>query len=53
MLKMNGSLLAMKGESAAKEMEAVPGSILHEIILEGIGLGRVVELKKLPKVPPQ
>ena len=52
MLKMNGSLLAMKGESAAKEMEAVPGSILHEITLEGIGLGRVVELKKLPKVAP-
>jgi 16S rRNA (guanine527-N7)-methyltransferase len=53
MLTMNGSLLAMKGESAAKEMEAVPGSILHEITLEGIGLGRVVELKKLPKVAPQ
>ena len=53
MLKMNGSLLAMKGESAAREMEAVPGSILHEITLEGIGLGRVVELKKLPKVQPQ
>ena len=35
-----------------KEMEAVPGSILHEITLEGIGLGRVVELKKLPKVQP-
>jgi len=52
MLKMNGSLLAMKGESAAKEMEAVPGSILHEITLEGIGLGRIVELKKLPKVAP-
>ncbi len=53
MLKMNGSLLAMKGESAAKEMEVVPGSILHEITLEGIGLGRIVELKKLPKVPIQ
>jgi 16S rRNA (guanine527-N7)-methyltransferase len=53
MLKMNGSLLAMKGESAAIEMEAVPGSILHEITLEGIGLGRVVELKKLPKLQPQ
>ena len=53
MLKMNGSLLAMKGESAAKEMEAVPSSILHEITLEGIGLGRVVELKKLPKSPPK
>jgi 16S rRNA (guanine527-N7)-methyltransferase len=53
MLKMNGSLLAMKGESAAREMEAVPGSILHEITLEGIGLGRVVELKKLPKAKPE
>jgi 16S rRNA (guanine527-N7)-methyltransferase len=53
MLKMNGALLAMKGESAAKEMELVPGSILHEITLEGIGLGRIVELKKLPKVAPQ
>ena len=52
MLKMNGSLLAMKGESAAVEMAAVPSSILHEITLEGIGLGRVVELKKLPKVQP-
>ena len=50
MLKMNGSLLAMKGESASAEMASVPGSILHEITLEGIGLGRVVELKKLPKV---
>jgi 16S rRNA (guanine527-N7)-methyltransferase len=49
MLKMNGSLLAMKGESASKEMEAVPGSILHEITLDGIGLGRIVEVKKLPK----
>jgi 16S rRNA (guanine527-N7)-methyltransferase len=53
MLKMNGSLLAMKGETAAREMEAVPSSILHEITLEGIGLGRIVELKKLPKNPPQ
>ena len=49
MVKMNGSLLAMKGESAAIEMESVPGSILHEITLEGVGLGRVVEVKKLPK----
>jgi 16S rRNA (guanine527-N7)-methyltransferase len=53
MLKMNGSLLAMKGESASTEMISVPGAILHEITLEGIGLGRVVELKKLPKVQPQ
>ena len=53
MLKMNGSLLAMKGESASAEMASVPGAILHEITLEGIGLGRVVELKKLPKTPAQ
>lgn len=52
MLKMNGSLLAMKGESAASEMEGVLHASLHEITLEGIGLGRIVEVKKLPKQPP-
>jgi 16S rRNA (guanine527-N7)-methyltransferase len=52
MLKMNGSLLAMKGESAATEMEGVLHASLHEITLEGIGLGRIVEVKKLPKQPP-
>ena len=49
MLKMNGSLLAMKGESAPKEMEGVLHASLHEITLEGIGMGRIVEVKKLPK----
>jgi 16S rRNA (guanine527-N7)-methyltransferase len=49
MLKMNGSLLAMKGESAASEMEGVLHASLHEISLEGIGMGRIVEVKKLPK----
>ena len=49
MLKMNGSLLAMKGESAASEMEGVAHATLHEITLAGVGLGRVVEVKKLPK----
>ncbi len=49
MLKMNGSLLAMKGESAASEMEGVLHASLHEITLEGIGMGRIVEVKKLPK----
>ena len=49
MLKMNGSLLAMKGESASKEMEGVLHASLHEITLEGIGMGRIVEVKKLPK----
>ena len=53
MLKMNGSLLAMKGESAANEMAGVAHAKLHEITLAGIGLGRVVEVKKLPKGSPE
>jgi 16S rRNA (guanine527-N7)-methyltransferase len=36
----------MKGESAASEMEGMKNAILHEIDLEGIGLGRIVELRK-------
>ena len=52
MLKMNGSLLAMKGESAASEMVGIAHAQLHEITLAGIGLGRVVEVKKLPKGSP-
>ena len=53
MLKMNGSLLAMKGESAANEMAGVAHAKLHEITLAGIGLGRVVEVKKLAKGTPE
>lgn len=53
MLKMNGSLLAMKGESAATEMAGVAHAKLHEITLAGIGLGRVVEVKKLAKGTPE
>ena len=53
MLKMNGSLLAMKGESAANEMAGVTHAKLHEITLAGIGLGRVVEVKKLAKGTPE
>jgi 16S rRNA (guanine527-N7)-methyltransferase len=53
MLKMNGSLLAMKGESAASEMAGVAHAKLHEITLAGIGLGRVVEVKKLAKGSPE
>ena len=37
----------MKGESAAREMESVEGAILHEIELEGVGLGRIVEVKRV------
>jgi 16S rRNA (guanine527-N7)-methyltransferase len=46
LLKVNGSLLAMKGEKAQEEMLMVPKSILHELNLEGIELGRIVEIKK-------
>ena len=46
MVKTGGALLAMKGESAAAEMVGVKNAVLHEIELEGIGLGRVVELRK-------
>ena len=46
MVKTGGALLAMKGESAAAEMEGMKNAILHEIELEGIGLGRIVELRK-------
>ena len=53
MLKMNGSLLAMKGESAAAEMAGISHAKLHEITLAGIGLGRVVEVKKLAKGTPE
>ena len=46
LLKVNGSLLAMKGEKAQEEMLTVPKSILHKLNLEGIELGRIVEIKK-------
>jgi len=46
MVKTGGALLAMKGESAATEMEGVKNAKLHEITLEGVGLGRIVELRK-------
>jgi len=46
MVKTGGALLAMKGESAATEMAGVKNAVLHEINLEGVGLGRIVELRK-------
>jgi 16S rRNA (guanine527-N7)-methyltransferase len=46
MVKTGGALLAMKGESAAAEMVGVKNAVLHEINLEGVGLGRIVELRK-------
>jgi len=46
MVKTNGALLAMKGEAAAAEMVGMKNATLHEITLEGVGLGRIVELRK-------
>ena len=46
MVKTGGSLLAIKGESAANEMVGIKGAELHEIKLEGIELGRVISVRK-------
>jgi 16S rRNA (guanine527-N7)-methyltransferase len=46
MVKTGGSLLAMKGESAATEMVGIKGAELHEIKLEGVELGRVISVRK-------
>ena len=46
LVKTRGSLLAMKGESAASEMVGVKGAELHEIKLEGIELGRIISVGK-------
>ena len=46
MVKTGGSLLAMKGESAASETVGVKGAELHEIKLEGIELGRIISVRK-------
>jgi len=46
LLKTGGSLMAIKGRSAEQEMSSVPKAILHEVNLEGIELGRIVEVRK-------
>ena len=46
MVKTGGSLLAMKGESAANEMVGIKGAQLHEIKLDGIELGRIISVRK-------
>jgi 16S rRNA (guanine527-N7)-methyltransferase len=46
MVKTGGSLLAMKGESAATEMVGVKNAELHEIKLDGIELGRIISIRK-------
>jgi 16S rRNA (guanine527-N7)-methyltransferase len=46
MVKTGGSLLAMKGQSAASEIVGVKGAELHEIKLDGIELGRIISVRK-------
>lgn len=46
LLTSNGSLLAIKGESAAQEALTIKGATFHEIELEGLPLGRVISLQK-------
>lgn len=46
MVKTGGSLLAMKGESAATEMVGIKGAELHEIKLDGVELGRIISIRK-------
>ena len=46
LLKTGGSLMAIKGKSAEEEMKTTPKAILHEVTLDGIELGRIVEVRK-------
>ena len=46
LLKTGGSLMAIKGKSAEEEMKNLPQSLLHEVDLEGIERGRIVEIRK-------
>lgn len=46
LLKKGGSLLAIKGESAAEEASTVAGAQVFEIELTGLPLGRVISLQK-------
>ncbi len=46
MIKPGGALLAMKGESAAKEAKTVPGAEVIEVNLPGLELGRIVKVAK-------
>jgi 16S rRNA (guanine527-N7)-methyltransferase len=46
LLKVGGSLLAIKGENASQEILGVNRAELHEIQIEGLPLGRVISLRK-------
>ena len=46
LLKTGGSLMAIKGKSAEEEMKNLPKALLHEVDLEGVERGRIVEIRK-------
>ena len=46
LLKVGGSLLAIKGENAADEVSSVKNAELHEIEVDGLPVGRVISLRK-------
>ena len=46
LIKVGGSLLAIKGENALDEVARVEGAILHEIEIDGLPVGRVISLQK-------
>ena len=46
LLKVGGSLLAIKGENAAQEVSTVKNAQLHKIELHGLPIGRVISLRK-------
>ena len=49
LVQPGGTLLAMKGENAAAELEMAPGGELHEIQLPDMELARVISLSKRAK----
>lgn len=46
LVKIGGSLLAIKGENAAKEMAGIKKAELHEIEMDDLPVGRVISLRK-------
>jgi 16S rRNA (guanine527-N7)-methyltransferase len=46
LVKVGGSLLAIKGENAARELVGTPGAHLHEIQMAGLPIGRIISLRK-------
>ncbi|HEX7404790.1 MAG TPA: 16S rRNA (guanine(527)-N(7))-methyltransferase RsmG [Candidatus Nanopelagicaceae bacterium] len=46
LMRVGGTLLAIKGENAANEISTVKGAHLHEITLEDLPLARVISIQK-------